>query len=508
MKIWAVALIIAFIAGVMLMKKTDLSDRTLRVAFPATLKATDYEPTNINLDYEYVFLENVFSPLVEMDAKGVIQPGVAEKAEWIGDELRFTIRKGLKTQGGIAITADDVVFSLKRLLILSGNTHGNFKDIVCPSVELKSIEDNCPEIKKDGEMVVLKSNKRKSFLLPMLAAIDFAIIPRSSVDPVSLKIVNLRETSGPYYVSADDGHGHIELTLNKTHYHASENIPNIVKLVPSDVKITGSSLADLANDRVDLITTVDMAKADELLQFAKLRDDLSIHVSMKIRSLLLVFTERGMKDFSPEERRYIGEQMRYAFKNIFEGSLGFEQHEEFFPSLGDGGLTEDQQKRLHSINQQQTVKPTEKIKLGFIKRGGLDTWTSQINKYLPEADCYAETNAPDFKVWNKIEDMPHAFVAGTDTGFMEDINLISYSLNAGLLGLTKQERNKWLTDYMATDQKSERLKKLRDLHFHALAEPAIVPLMASPYAALVRKPWKIELSELYANNQLWLIKLQ
>lgn len=91
---------------------------------------------------------------------------------------------------------------------------------------------------------------------------------------------------------------------------------------------------------------------------------------------------------------------------------------------------------------------------------------------------------------------------------MEDISLISYSLNAGLLGLQKSERTKWLSDYMATDDKALRIQKLKALHFKALAEPFIVPLMASPYAALVRKPWKMELSELYANNQLWRIKLR
>lgn len=103
--------------------------------------------------------------------------------------------------------------------------------------------------------------------------------------------------------------------------------------------------------------------------------------------------------------------------------------------------------------------------------------------------------------------MPHAWIASTDTGFMEDINLITYTLNAGLLGLSKAERTSWIADFMATDDKAARIAKLKELHYQALAEPAIVPLVASPYAALVRKPWKMELSELYANNQLWRIKL-
>lgn len=77
------------------MKSTN-KERTLRVAFPVKLKAAAYEPTNINLDHEYIFLENVFSPLVEISKDGSIESGVAEKMDWIGDELKLTIRKTLK----------------------------------------------------------------------------------------------------------------------------------------------------------------------------------------------------------------------------------------------------------------------------------------------------------------------------------------------------------------------------------------------------------------------------
>ena len=503
-----ILLVVAFIGGVIYMIQTQNTDNTVfRAAFPTDKPASFYEPTNIHFDYEYIFLENVFSPLIEIDTKGTIQPGVAEKAEWIGDELHFTIRNNLKTQNGTPITADDVIFSLKRLLILSGNTHGNFKDLVCPTQELKSIEDDCPEIKKVSNKVILVAKERKSFLLPMLAAIDFAIIPRASVDPKTLKITDLKETSGVYYVASDDGKGHIELKLNPYHYHADKSIPQIVQLVPNNLTVSGDSLKKLRENKVDHVMTIDTAKADELLNFAKDHPEFETHMTMKIRNILLVFTKRGEKEFSNSERRYIGNNIRLAFKEIFKDVPGHEQRDEFFPSLGDGGLNEEQQAKIIELNKDEGEKPKKRIKLGLIRRGNLEPWIKPINKFLPEADCYAETNAPDFKTWAKDTDMPHAFIVGTDTGFMEDINLISYSLNAGLLGLSKKERTQWLSDYMGTEEKKARMAKLRTLHFEALAKPVVVPLMSSPYAALVRKPWKFHLSQLYANNQLWLIKL-
>ena len=76
--------------------KSNYQDKTLRVAFPVRLKSIAYEPTNINFDYEYIFLENIFSPLVEISASGSVEPGVAEKVEWAGDELKLIIRENLK----------------------------------------------------------------------------------------------------------------------------------------------------------------------------------------------------------------------------------------------------------------------------------------------------------------------------------------------------------------------------------------------------------------------------
>ena len=75
----------------------------------------------------------------------------------------------------------------------------------------------------------------------MLAAIDFAIIPRSSVEPRTLKIIDMKETSGPYFVDSDDGTGKIKLRLNPNHYHYSSDIPDEVTLVPMTAPQKGES---------------------------------------------------------------------------------------------------------------------------------------------------------------------------------------------------------------------------------------------------------------------------
>ncbi len=491
------------------MKNSTDKDEVLRVSFPVAQSATAYEPTKIHFAYEYIFLENVFSPLVEFDRAGDLQSGVAERADWVGNELHLKIRDNLKTENGTPITAADVVFSLKRLLVLTGNTHGNFKDLVCPGIQLKTVEDDCPDIQSEGNTVIIKASEKKPFLLPMLAAIDFAIIPRSSCDPTTLKIVNFKETSGPYYVAKDDGDGRIELKLNPHHYHASKDIPQIVQLVPE--LTAGASLDAILNNKVDLITTVDSARAEDVLPFARLHPEFNLFKSMNIQEMLLVFTERGLKNLSKDRRLYIGRMVREAFRDIYKPASGYEEVSEFFPNLGGGGLDATQKKKLAALfvpadANRANKRPDTKIKLGLIRRGDTAIWQSAIQKYLPEANVYNETHVPDFRTYPSLDDMPHAFIASTDTSFMEDINLISYSLNAGLLGLTKPERAKWIAHYMSINDRDARMRELQKLHFDALTEPVIVPLVASPYTALARKPWRIDLSQFYANNQLWLIK--
>lgn len=504
--IYFIALLVLITAGVLNFMNQNKNEKILKVAFPSKLKSTDYEPTRISFDYEYIFLENIFSPLVEIAKDGSLTSGVAEKTEWIDDELKLTIRKNLKTSSGKAITTEDVLFSLKRLLILSGNTHGNFKDIVCPTTDIKLVLEECSGLRADREAVYINAKGKKTFLLPMLGAIDFAIIPKASVDEKSLKIINTKETSGPYYVESDDGNGNITLKANPYHFFFSQDIAEKIILVPTNSQDKTHSLKLFQQGLIDHITTIDTARSEELIRFAKGNSDADLHVTAKIRNLILVFTEIGQKKFSSSERIAVGEKARIAFSEIYKGVEGFEQHFEFFPNLSFGGLTDQQRENLEKTRTQKNLLSDKSIQIGLIKRGPLEEWSRPIKKHLPQAECYIETNMPDFKKDMTTDQMPDAIIVSTDTGFTEDISLLSYSLNAGLLGLSKLERAKWLADYMSVDNKEIRIKKVKDLHYNALSKGDTIPLIASPYTAIVRKPWKIELSELFANNQLWRIK--
>ena len=193
------------------------------MGFPSKHEVSFYEPTNIHIADEYIFLEAIYSTLVNLsDKKGSPEPSIAKDFYWVGSELHLNIRDDLSTVDGHKVGVDDVIFSLKRLLVLSQNTHGDFKNIICPGTEIKTVNDPCDGISKSGNTLILKPAMKQEFILPMLAAIDFAILPKTSVDPQNLKIVDYRNTSGPYYVEKDKGGGHVVLKLNPYHFMNSK----------------------------------------------------------------------------------------------------------------------------------------------------------------------------------------------------------------------------------------------------------------------------------------------
>lgn len=480
----------------------------LRVAFPYAKPASSYEPARIHLAPEYIFLENTYSPLVEVSPKtGEIEPGVAQSYRWVGNELHLTIRDNFKTISGNIITASDAEFSFKRLLAMPGNTHGDFRELICGNTSLASIEDTCQGIRVDGNDLILKTtDSGKTFLLPMLAAIDFAIVPKSSVDPVSMKIINYKETTGPYYVFRDSENGEIELRANPNHYHFSSVMPQTIELIPSAPSNSNSSLEDFRNDRVDFITTIDAARADDVIAFSRSESSATLHTTMNIRSFVLGFSQRGIAELSEDERIAIGAKLRESFSRSFAGVNGYETSHQFFPPFSEGALDKVRMAAIEAKYKRDFPAPTKPLKMTLVRLGDTSKFIAAVKAVFPQIEISEAEKRPDFLKYSSMDEMPHMVISGPDTGFQEDIGLISYSMNSGYFGLTKDERKLWLKQYMDIHDKNERLDLLTKLHEAALSQAIIVPLLTAPYAALARKPWKVGLSQLYANNQLWLIQ--
>ena len=507
---WLIVLLViaagAYLLRSLVLKESGMSN-TLRVAFPNNLPSKSYEPTKIHLAPEYIFLENIYSPLVELSPQDAsIRSGVADRWEWKNDELHLFIREGLKTIDGKSITAEDAAFSLKRLLVRTQNTHGNLKDLVCGAADVKKIEDKCEGISFKGNQLILKIAGKSAFILPMLSGIDFAIIPKSSVDPKTLDIIDYRNTSGPYYVSRDSETGQIELSINKNHYHYSDKIPQKIELVPVDPKNKSGSIELFKANKIDFITTIDSARSEEIFELSKEASGAEFHATANIRTYALFFTERGLKELSLEQRVVIGKKIKKSVSEHFLSLAGYENTDQFFPQHGDGSINKSTAQEIANRPVPAASVDDLKLSLTIVRVGNVDVYKKQINSVLPNISVSEGTTSPAFQKFEKLSDMPHFYIGGPDTGFNEDISLISYSLTAGFFGLTESERQTWLAEYMSKPNKDDRLKMLQKIHESSLRNALLVPLFAGTYTALAKSGWKIHLPKILANNPLWLVR--
>lgn len=491
-------------------RNDDGSRRDLRVAFPTRGKFKEYDPVKIHFAPEYIFLETIYSPLVEYSITGDIVGGVASDFGWIGNDAIFSIRSGLLASDGLPITAEDVAFSLKRVIVLSGNTHGRLKDLVCWERDLASVDDDCPGIVVENERVVLRLRAPSPFLIPMLTAIDFAIIPRRAVDLETLEIKDYSITSGPYFVRNETSDGGVLLALNEMHYRYSSHVAKQIRLVPS--LSSEESLRLILNGEVDFLSTIDSAAGDAILGFFEKTNkkiDFNIHQTLPLRTFTVTFTPKGMRRFSDEERFAIGIHIKRALGSFFAQKPGVQVTDQLFPDFGEGGLTQEQKDILNKSSARVGSDMSDLKIVGVTLRlGNAGPISLRLEEVFKDIQLTESESLPTHTTYRDSESEPDFELHGCDTGFTEDISLLSYAISTGMMAVQGAEGDAWLRSYMAIEDKDTRLAMLRELHLKTILNGYSIPIATSPYVAISRRPWVPVLSKFFANNPLWQVQLR
>jgi len=515
-KLWRVFLGVFFcftaICTILLIREDKSVETTIKVAYPSYEGAAAYDPVKIHFADSYTFLADTFSPLIEYSVTGELLSAAAERFEWIDTEAHFTMRKGLKTIDGHPIDAYDAELSFKRTFILGGNTHGNLKDMLCPGVKLASLKDSCPGlvVRDNGRTLVMKFKERKVFLFPMLAAIDFAIIPRGSINPETLAITDYRNTSGPYYV-LNDFHAErkIVLAANPQHFHYSQDIPQSAELVPTTGMDKMGSLTLFTEGKVDHIMTIDRLPVDTAIKYAKEHNNVELFRTYPVQVSFVIFTSKGLARLTKNERFRIGEDLKRLFLRKHTAGNGYEEAEQIFPLLGEGALGDAEyadikKERVTAAGGGQVDKPFLAWNINMTPDFAGEE--ESLKQLFPGGQFVKMGKIPGFVDYRKEKlEEPDCYLMWTDMGFQEDIGLLSYYNGVEFFYWNGQDKAKWLRQYMSITEKKDRLKQLRELHYQTLLNAAVIPIAKSPYTALVRKPWKIGFSKLYGSNRLWRI---
>lgn len=257
------------------------------------------DPAKIDSTGDWYYLSHVSSGLVSFDSeKKKFSPLMVEKLSTEDKGVhRFTLLPDLKFHDGTPITVKDVLWSIKRQLLLKSSTHFHLWEYVVGCEKLKSLADECEGLKaiSDREIEIQLKVQADSFFL-QLASPETGIWAASDIDPKTGKL-NATKFSGPYYVGSI---GDESALLKRNEYSALSrefpNSPRSIRIVK--VPLSGLNQA-LVDQKVDLAVRSYRPFAEENWR------DKKIGVRSTTPSTIIYLYGTGLKSRKPLGRDFL-----------------------------------------------------------------------------------------------------------------------------------------------------------------------------------------------------------
>lgn len=482
-------------------------DSTLRLyaGFADPIELAD--PRKIQYRTEFNFLRMLYSPLVSFEATGALSSGLADDFYWNGSEAHFHLRPNAQTSKGQPITVDDVISTFSRLGMKQGGTHGSLFDLLCGA---ESSQENCVGINRVTDLhFFLKFPRQSEFLFKLLSSMDYVIIPKNAIDPMTSEITDHSNTTGPYWIETQTNNEKTILKANKTHWQWNQKMPDVVEIVyndPSKEKITPLEkvFERLLSNEISLIPTYAFIPHQKLAEFVDSQQDkINFHQTDQI-SIEHLRTTDNAKEFDQPTLRYILSLVKKEYtKKLLEFNLAgkagvdfVQSTDQFFHPRSIGGLEQDQIEILSSL---PVISPktarTRKLRIGCSQN-----LKSRYEERLGDALRFVEVvELRSVEMRREVD----AYFAETDSGFIEDISQIYFIASMGLLPINKTETESFLRNYVTELNVENRMRLLREMHFQMLKEMSVVPLVTKPYFALTNKKWQMSLPIFQAGTPIW-----
>ena len=481
------------------MKTGDAPENSI-IRMPLNYKdsASQLDPGAIVTIYQYEILRNLYGRLVRYDADNQLLSDIPDSFSISGDEITFTFGQRATAADGHPIDAEDAEASLKRLVLKGKSGHGDIRRFLCPNHTINSLNDICPGIRVESNKLILKVTHPNlvPLFIPLLESADYSIIPKENIDPVTGDLVDRshRNTSGPYYVSSDSPDGHITLTANPNHYLYHSLMPQEVSLLPLK---SSESIDRFERGELDLLPSAFYFTKEWGARVID-KEKYNVHETLPIRVVIMKFSKNAIEKFSQEQRLYVAQLAgRLINENISAfGSLPTQQ---FFQAMSDGALNEEQLEEIQKLRlfsshpkfskQIELALPHERYELSKTK--------------FDEIDEIKLLDIQDNSIFFSKEKHPELFRVQTDTAWAENISLLGYGFEMGHFRVPTLDPEEWMRDYIHTENREDRIKKLNQLHFDVLRNASIVPIEAAPYYIVAKKKWTINQSRLFAGTSLW-----
>ncbi len=234
--------------------------------------------------YTNQLLQQMYEGLVQWSPENTVVPCLAEKWDISKDGLTYTfhLRKGVQFQNGMPVTADDVVYSLKRALdpkLNSPVASLYMKDIVGASDRISGKANDVPGIQSpDPQTVVIKITSPKAYWIDTLTYPTGWIVCKSVVQPLGSNPLTDKEAqagaaTGPYRLTQYIKDSEVDLASNPKYWDGAPQIAGQVQKVVVN-----------PNTRHDLFSSgqLDIMTAGEVGTLAADRADPNLKDKIKI----------------------------------------------------------------------------------------------------------------------------------------------------------------------------------------------------------------------------------
>ena len=261
------------------------------------------DPNTLDETVQNSFLGNIYEPLVRRNRKLEPEPALAASYEQTSPTVwRFHLRPGVKWQDGTAFTADDVLFSYRRITSKTSNTSSN----VVAVAKVNRIDDLTVDFETKGPDPILPSEFTNWPILPKAW-----MEKNGSADPVIIgqgENFALRNAmgTGPFVLTSREADRRNVLSRNPTWWEKPEH--NLDRVEFNVIGNAATRVAALLSGEVDMIYSVPPQNIDaigkapgvRIIQGPELR---TIYLGMdQTRDELLFSSVKGKNPFKGRAR--------------------------------------------------------------------------------------------------------------------------------------------------------------------------------------------------------------
>ncbi|MCZ0727910.1 ABC transporter substrate-binding protein [Mycolicibacterium iranicum] len=252
--------LVTFVSGCSTGERVDLGDGAGDSLIAAIAGEPDQlDPHKTSAYFSFEVLENVFDTLVEPDANLQMQPALAESWEVSSDQLTWTfrLRPGVTFHDGTPLTADDVVFSYRRIIDEQLTNSDKFSSVT--AVEAP-----------DPATVVLRVNRPTPNMLTNLGGFKgMAIVSRANVE--SGQIATRPIGTGPFSFLGQKSGDSISLGANPSYWGGPPGVSGVTFRFISE---PSTALSALQAGEIDWTDSVPPQRVTQL------RDDESLELAV------------------------------------------------------------------------------------------------------------------------------------------------------------------------------------------------------------------------------------